>query len=265
MRLNLSALLLAATAAFALPAGAQVGIDISSADFGVRVTTTGSDAIRILDSSDDGIQIGSDPDYPSYGVYIPSPGVSTYGLWPNTANASGEWAMFTVDNIEAGNVSIAGLSLIARVGDAAEVDVGDIVAATGVSEPDARYPAPTARVQRADMDSAGIVGVVQSRMDWLQRLGKDGEAALESVPGPAAAGDYVRIAALGVASVRVQAGAVIRTGERLTIGDFEGQARPVRTRRIDGLTIAEGAPTLGVALEASDGVRETILVFVSPR
>src|SRR5687768_13256388 len=136
MRLTLSVLLLAATAAFALPAGAQVGIDISSADFGVRVTTTGSDAIRILDSGDDGIQIGADPDYPNYGVYIPSPGVSTYGLWPNTANASGEWALFTVDNIQAGNVSIAGLSLVARVGDAGEVDVGDIVAASGVSEAD---------------------------------------------------------------------------------------------------------------------------------
>lgn len=262
MRFNLPSLLLAA---FALPASAQIGLDISSTDFGVRVTTTGSDAIRLLEAGDDGIQIGSDPDYPNYGIYIPSPGVSTYGLWPNTAEASGEWALFTVDNIQAGNVSIAGVSLVARVGDAGAVEAGDIVAATGVAPPDERHPARVASVQRAHPESAGIVGVVQSRMDWVQRLSKDGEAALESVPGTAMAGDYVRIATLGVASVRVQPGIAIRPGERLTIGDFEGRARPLRVRRIDGFAIAEGAPTLGLALEASDATRETILVFVSTR
>lgn len=263
MRFNTLVPLLALVAAVALPATAQVGLDITSADLGVRVTTTGSDAIRILESGDDGIQIGSDPDYPNYGVYIPSPGVSTYGLWPNTANVDGEWALFTTDNIQAGNVSIAGVSLVARVGDAAALEPGDIVAAIGVAEPDERYPSRIATVQRATADSAGIVGVVQSRMAWVQR--KETDAALESVPGPAAAGDYVRVAALGVAPVRVQAGASIRAGERLAVGDVEGQARPLRTRRIDGFTVAEGAPTLGVALEASDGTRESVLVHVSPR
>jgi len=64
----------------------------------------GSDGIRILDTGDDSIQIGSPPDVANYGVYIPSPGVSTYGIWSNTANASGEWAFYSVDNVQAGNV-----------------------------------------------------------------------------------------------------------------------------------------------------------------
>ncbi|HET6274044.1 MAG TPA: hypothetical protein VFG32_13780, partial [Bacteroidota bacterium] len=33
--------------------------------------TTGSDGIRVLDTGDDAIQIGSNPDIPNYGVYIP--------------------------------------------------------------------------------------------------------------------------------------------------------------------------------------------------
>ena len=84
-----------------------------SADYSLVIeNTTGSDGIRILDTGDDSIQIGSPPDVGNYGVYIPSPGVSTYGLWSNTANASGEWALYSVDNIQAGNaVSYTHLTL----------------------------------------------------------------------------------------------------------------------------------------------------------
>lgn len=262
MRSTIGSSLLVLAVAMAVPVRAQVGLDITSADFGVRVTTTGTDAIRILESADDGIQIGSDPDYPNYGVYIPSPGVSTYGLWSNTSVASGEWALYTVDNINAGNVSIAGLSLIARVGDGLALDPGDIVAAIGVAEPDSRHPSRIALVQRAHEGSAGLVGVVQSRMHWVPR--KPGEDGLESTAGAAASGDYVRIGALGVNSVKLQAGQSIRKGERLVIGEIEGQARALRTRRIEGLAVAEATPAVGVALESSDGTRDTILVFVSP-
>nr|HMT20976.1 hypothetical protein [Promineifilum sp.] len=86
-----------------------------SANYSLVISnTTGSDGIRVLDTGDDGIQIGSDPDVPNYGVYIPSPGVATYGLWPNTANATGEWALYTVDKIKAGNVVANAFSLVAR-------------------------------------------------------------------------------------------------------------------------------------------------------
>lgn len=262
MRTTLTFLMLVA---YAMPAGAQVGLDIISSDFGVRITTTGSDAIRIRGSGDDGIQIGEDSAYPNYGVYIPSPGVPGYGLWPNTAEPGGEWALFTVDNIEAGNVALAGVSLIARVGEAGALEAGDVVAATGIAEPDERYPSRVATVQRAGEDSPGVVGVVQSRMAWVTGPQKDGESALESVPGTAGPGDYVRLAVLGVASVRVQPGATIRAGERLTPGGFAGEARPLRVRRIDGFTVAEATPVVGTALESSDGSRAEILAFVSTR
>ena len=96
--------------------------------------TTGANGVFIRDTADDAIQIGSAPDYANYGVYIPSPGVSTYGLWPNTANASGEWALYTVDNIEAGNVVANAFSLVARVSGTAALEAGDMVAVTGAGE-----------------------------------------------------------------------------------------------------------------------------------
>ena len=55
--------------------------------------TPGNNGILVLDTGDDSIQIGNPPDVANYGVYIPTPGVSTYGLWSNTANAAGQWAL----------------------------------------------------------------------------------------------------------------------------------------------------------------------------
>ena len=150
-------------------------------------------------------------------------------------------------------------------GEAGALEAGDVVAATGIAEPDERYPSRVATVQRAGEDSPGVVGVVQSRMAWVAGPQKDGESALESVPGTAGPGDCVRLAVLGVASVRVQPGATIRAGERLTPGGFAGEARPLRVRRIDGFTVAEATPVVGTALESSDGSRAEILAFVSTR
>ena len=106
-----------------------------SANYSLVISdTVGSDGIRVLDTGDDAIQLGSDPANSNYGVYIPSPGVNTYGLWPNTANASGEWALYTLDNIEAGNVVANAFSLVARVSGTTPLEAGDVVAVTGAGE-----------------------------------------------------------------------------------------------------------------------------------
>lgn len=262
--LKVSSLLSAVFAATA-PALAQNGMDINVAGFGAQITTTGSDAIRIVRSADDGIQIGSAPDYPNYGVYIPSPGVSTYGLWPNTANAAGEWALFTVDDIRSGNVVSVGQSLIAYVGEGEALAAGDIVAAGGVGPvEDGAWRAPVA-VRRATAADEAVVGVVQSRLDWVEPFGKDGDRAMESAPGPARPGDYVLLTIAGVALTKVAPGAAIAPGQQLAVGEVDGRARPLRTRRIDGFLLSEGVPTIGVALEALRGDADAILVFVATR
>ncbi len=240
-----------------------------SADYSLVISnTTGSDGVRVYDTGDDGIQIGSDPDYPNYGVYIPSPGVSTYGLWPNTSEPAGDYALFTVDNINAGIVSVNALNHIAQVTGSEALRAGDVVAAAGVTDPlpGAQSRLPLVRVADA-VQFSGVIGVVQSRLIWAEAPGKEGEGemSLQRADGPAQPGDYVSLVVSGVAEVRVESGAAIAAGERLTLAEGGGEARALQTRTVEGMTVSEGAQVIGVALEAPTAGRETIAVFVTLR
>ncbi|MCL4267145.1 MAG: hypothetical protein KJ069_28460 [Anaerolineae bacterium] len=240
-----------------------------SADYSLVISnTTGSDGVRIYDTGDDGIQIGSDPDYPNYGVYVPSPGVSGYGLWPNTANASGEWALFTVDNIEAGNVLANAYSLVAKVDGSDSLAPGMVVAVTGITDPipGSTDNLPLVRLAN-DTEFTGVIGVVSSRMVWEAAPGKEaeGEMSMHSVEGPAQPGDYVSLVVLGVTEVIVDPQAAIQPGDRLTASATPGLARPLQTRTVEGMTVTEGAPVIGIALAAPVAGRETIPVFVTLR
>ena len=237
-----------------------------SADYSLVISnTTGSDGIRVLDTGDDGIQIGSDPDVPNYGVYIPSPGVSTYGLWPNTAQAAGEWALFTVDKIEAGNVVANAFSLVARVTGTEPLETGDVVAVTGAGEalPGGHNSLPM--VRRADQGTHdGVIGVVEKRMVWALAPGKE-EHSLQGADGPAQPGEYVSLIIYGVAEVKVAPDSDIAAGQRLTASNLGGRARALQTRQVDGMTVTEGATVIGIALAAPSPGRDAIPVFVTLR
>jgi hypothetical protein len=230
--------------------------------------TTGSDGIRILDTGDDAIQIGSNPDIPNYGVYIPSPGVSTYGLWPNTSNASGEWALYTVDNIQAGNVLANAYSLVVRVTGVNSLSPGDLAAVSDVTEPIPGSTVPMPLVRLADATAYnGVIGVVKSRMVWEAAPGKEaeGEMSMHSADGPAQPGEYVSLIVYGVAQVKVDPTMQISPGERLTASNLAGMARPLMKQNINGMVVVEGAPVIGIALSAPVGDQDTIPVFVTLR
>lgn len=230
--------------------------------------TTGSDGIRILDTGDDAIQIGSNPDIPNYGVYIPSPGVSTYGLWSNTSNASGEWALYSVDNIQAGNVFASAYTLVTRVGGKDGLAPGDLVAVTGMSEPIPGGTEALPSVVLADAENFnGVIGVVSSRMIWAPAPGKqdEGAMAMQSAPGAAQPGEYVALTVMGVAQVNVDPAAPIAPGDRLTASSLPGSARALLQRQVEGMLVSEGAPVIGVALQAPVAGQSTIPVFVSLR
>ena len=54
----------------------------------------------------------------------------------------------------------------------------------------------------------------------------------------------------------------IAAGTRLTVGS-DGQVRPLQTRTVEGMVVTEGAPVVGVALEAAkDGL---VWVLVNPQ
>ena len=230
--------------------------------------TTGSDGIRILDTGDDAIQIGSSPDIPNYGVYIPSPGVSTYGLWSNTQNALGEWALYTVDNIQAGNVLGSSFSLVARVTGGDVLSKGDLVAVTGVGNPLPGSTSALPLVTRADLSvNNGVIGVVQSRMLFESAPGKEaeGEMSMHSAEGPAQPGEYVALVVYGVAELKVDGSSAINAGDRLTASSITGLARALHSQQINGMLVNEGAPVIGIALSTLEAGKETIPVFVTLR
>jgi hypothetical protein len=230
--------------------------------------TTGSDGIRVLDTGDDAIQIGSNPDIPNYGVYIPSPGVSTYGLWSNTSNALGEWALYSVDNIQAGNVLASAFSLISKVTGPELLSPGDLVSVTGVAEPVPGGTNPMPLVRLADSETySGVIGVVQSRMVWEIAPGKEeeGEMSMHSAEGAAKPGEYVSLIVYGVAQVRIGSGVQIAAGDRLTASSLAGTARSLNKQEINGMVVVEGAPVIGIALAAPVEGQDTIPVFVTLR
>lgn len=230
--------------------------------------TTGSDGIRILDTGDDSIQIGSPPDVANYGVYIPSPGVSTYGLWSNTANASGEWALYSVDNIQAGNVVASAYSLVTQVTGPDPLSPGDLVAVTGVTEPISGGSTPMPQVRLADATTFnGVIGVVKSRMVYEVAPGKEaeGDMSMHSAEGAAQPGEYVSLVIYGVAQIKIDPNTSFTAGERLTASDQAGRARPLQKQEINGMQVVEGAAVIGIALEAPVEGQDTIPVFVTLR
>jgi hypothetical protein len=181
-----------------------------------------------------------------------------------TANAQGNYALYTTDNINAGTVTSAAQRTLARADASSKLQPGDVVAATGVGEPLKGGSDRLALLSLATSDAPGIVGVVASRMEWQPAPGKEteGEMILMPVEGPAHGGDIVAIVTQGVVDVRVQSGAQITRGARLTPFDSAGKVRPLRVESLNGMPVTEGAPVVGVALADSDG-HDTVPVFVS--
>jgi hypothetical protein len=245
------------------------GFQIDGAEgYGLFVGSADLDGVRIMRSADDGIQIGQGADAPNYGVYIPSPGPAYTALWVNTANANGEWGLYTPDKISASNVTAQAQALLAVAAGDQTLEAGDVVTAAGLAAPLAGQQEPLPSVQRADAGSPGIVGVVTGRMSYQPvpgKTGADGQPALElrSAAGPAKAGDYVAVTVLGVAQVKADASAgAIQVGQRLTASSNAGVARSLRVQQIDGMTVSEGAPVIGQALEGLGAGKGLIWVLV---
>jgi len=97
------------------------------------------------------------------------------------------------------------------------------------------------------------------------RLSED-ETGQRLVPGRGAAepGEYVTIVIYG--PVRVRADTLdgsIRPGSRLAAGD-RGVARAPKTVVVEAVTLAESAPTIGIALAAPDEAGP-VWVWVNPQ
>jgi hypothetical protein len=120
-------------------------------------------------------------------------------------------------------------------------------------------------VRRADQGTySGVIGVVEKRMLWASTPGKE-EHSLQGADGPAQPGEYVSLIIYGVAEVKIAPDSEIAAGQRLTASDLAGRARALQVRQVDGMTVTEGAPVIGIALATPSLDRETIPVFVALR
>ncbi len=247
---------------FVCRAGGVASCTPSASSHGLEVGNAQSDGVRITDADDDGIQIGDGTNFPNNGLFVPSPGTPGDTLLPNTSDASGQWALFTTDNIQAGNVFASAHTLVAVVGGEEPLNPGDVVAAAGLGAAVPGGHSRLAQVQLATPEQGNVAGVVHSRMVMRTLPGKVDEQDLRSVDGPARPGDFVAVIVFGAALVKEEKGATIQPGQRVAVGK-SGAVRALQTRTIDGMMVREGAPTVGVALEApGDGV---VWVLVNPQ
>lgn len=240
----------------------------SGSGYGLYAQGKLNDSLRVGPSSDDGVQIGNGVDYPRYGVYVPSPGVTETAVLVQTANVNGEWGLSTNDKIRAANVTFQSLTLLAQV-DEGELAVGDVVAVSGMAAPlpDNHQGMPLVRLADATTWT-GVVGVVETRMIYQVAPGKEdeGEMIWHSTSGTAQSGDYVSLTIYGIAQVNVGNNAAnITVGQRLTTAATPGEARPLRTETINGMVITEGTPVIGTALDAPDPDTGLVTVMVTLR
>lgn len=232
---------------------------------GIHVDWAGNDGVRIKDAADDGIQIGADNDFPNYGLYVPPDGTAYTTLLVNTAEPNGEWALETPDNISAGNVSASGHTLLAVVAGTQPVTAGDVVSAVGVADPRPGSLRHLPKVELADAQLAGVVGVVASRIEMQPAPDKEGVTIPQSVDGPARAGDFVAITVLGVTRAKVDPLDSVSAGQRLTATGTPGTVRSLGTVQVEGVELAESAPVIGVALEDLKEGEDLIWVLVNPQ
>jgi hypothetical protein len=240
------------------------GFEVAGAqDHGLYVGWAGQTGVLVEESAWNGVVIEK-----AGGDGVRATGTTYNALYGDTAKANGEWGVYTPDKIRGSNVTFNTLSLIAQVTGPEPLTGGDVVAAQGVAPPLRRGDAAVPLVRLAGA-GGGVVGVVEGRMVLMDIPSPEGVEVparapeLRSAEGPARAGDYVALTVLGVAQVKVGAEAGIPAGTRLTAGD-RGLARALETVVVDGVTLAESAPSLGITLDEPDG-DGFVWVLVNPQ
>jgi hypothetical protein len=241
---------------------------------GVRIGTAGGHGLLVEDSGSNGVEVRSSGDHGVYvggptrdGVKIENPGgdgvlvnnAADDGIDVNSATSyAGE---FTGNIYVSGNVEGARLATFGVNAGEAALQPGDVVAVLGTAASPFPEVETLFRVSGA-APGQPLLGVVQGYAEVVseQRKGAEPVDQLVSRVGAAAPGAYVSIIIYGPTQVR--AVTPVAVGDRVTV-DEAGAARPLRTVTVDGVQLAENAPTLGTALGEADA-DGMVWVLVNP-
>jgi hypothetical protein len=215
-------------------------------------TTSGGDGIRARATTTTSTRAS---------VYAYNAG-SGPAVWANTS--TGTYSGYFLDSIYVEGSCIGCLLVQIALNDSGEVlEPGDLAAVSGLGEALAGSSQPILRVHRAS-EGETVVGVVQVRGVRVEST-QEGQAleSIDRAEGEVQPGDYLFLVVYGPAQVRADASAgAIAVGARLTAGQG-GAARALQVRAIEGMVVAEGAPGVGIALEALESGSGLISVFVT--
>lgn len=171
------------------------------------------------------------------------------------ADSEGTYAGYFADPIYVNGACVGcTTAYVAQNAGLEPLEVGDLVAVHGIGDPLAGTSVPVVRVRLAQAGDAAV-GVVQSRAE-VMRSTKEGQesAGANRAEGAAQPGDHLFIVVQGIAQAKADlAAGAIAPGQRLTAGDTPGHARPLRSQVLNGMAVTEGAPVIGIALDAPDG------------
>lgn len=250
--------------------GAQgYGLYIGRADqAGIYVNSTGGDGVMIYQPDDDGLQVSTAGD----------DGVCVF-------NAGGDGLY--VFNATDDGVDVAGTDLAGYFNGAIEVTggcTGCVLATFGVNVADRPLePGEVVAIQGvrpSGVDSVpvlwevlpaggeqAVVGVVQGVAELVtEDEPRPNETGRRLVPreGAVRPGEYLAIVIYGPVQVRVSAAdGSIQPGMRQAVGE-SGAARALKMVVVEGLTLAESAPTIGIALAVPDE-NGLVWVLVNPQ
>jgi hypothetical protein len=279
---------------------------ISSENNGVEIAGVEGKGIFIGESGTDGIVVDSagDPsttNSSSYDDGLEVRGAAGFGAYVGRADLDGFYVQdvtfdgFQVQNagdngVEVngatdlagyfnGNVDITGTCTgcaVATFGlnmDGAALQPGDVVTVRGVRQPQ-ELAATTGVILEVGLaqDGDSVVGVVRGwaemdRGDEAQTLEEAAAPHLVPREGAAQPGAYVTIITHGVARVNVDSDGAqeMVAGARLAAGE-EGRARALRTTTVDGVTVAEAAPAVGIVLQdGPEAGADGVWVLVNPQ
>lgn len=250
------------------------GLFVGRADrHGVSIDSTGIDGMYVNSAGDDGVYIGTAG---GDGFYVHSAFYS--GLVVNDAGNDGvlvreatNWAGRFI-----GNISVSGTCAGCRQANFAlnagerALQPGDAVSVRAVAGASFDANQVLWQVVPAQPGQAAA-GVVAGRAELVTEP-QDAEEGDPPAPpgqhlaprtGAAQPGEYLTVVYSGPMQVRTAPGeSGITAGERVTAA-ADGAVRPLATRTVDGMVVGEGAPVLGLALEApKDGL---VWVLVNPQ
>ncbi len=257
--------------------GSFVWADSTDADF----SPSGQDTFNVRATGGATFQVSSDPGFWVYNtanatgmgvVGWASSGNSTAALEvENIGSSPAIWAYsmygtyagyFMNDIYVSGNCTGCSLAYVATNTGKEALEIGALVAPNGVQSPLTPGGQPVLAVRRASAD--GACGVVAGRAALVESV-KDGKTSVsaEAAQGTIAPGDHLFIIVSGLAQARVDAAAgPIAAGQRLTTANAGGRGRALRTVSVEGVSVAEAAPVIGMALEPLPAGQRLIWVLV---